>query len=299
MTSAELLDNLRNVTVWKRGGVRAPHKPLLILLAMGRIAQNKPRLMRFVEVEQPLRQLLMDFGPRRKSYHPEYPFWYLRKNKIWEVLRAGDLPLKKNHREPRLDDFREASGGFLPEAYDVLEKHPELQREAASEILKANFPDSLHDEILNAVGITREDGEEKRRKRDPEFRVLVVRAYQHKCAVCGFDVRLGSAGLGLEAAHIQWHQAGGPDSVDNGLCLCSMHHHLFDRGAFGFTNERQLMVSEEVHGTSGLDEWLFRFEGKIINKPQRETYFPKSEFLHWHRMEVFKSPARETPKAIR
>lgn len=219
MTAAELLEKLGKVTVWKRGGERAPHKPLLILLAVGRIAQNKPRLMRFAEVEEPLRQLLIEFGPRRKSYHPEYPFWYLRNNGIWEIPDAGDVALKKNHRDPKLDDIRRFSGGFLPEAYEVLHKHPGLQREAATEILKANFPDSLHEEILSAIGISREDAETKRKKRNPEFRLLVMRAYQHKCAICGFDMRLGASGLGLEAAHIQWHQAGGPDSVDNGLCL--------------------------------------------------------------------------------
>ncbi|HEV2437796.1 MAG TPA: HNH endonuclease, partial [Verrucomicrobiae bacterium] len=235
-------------------------------------------------------------GPRRKSFHPEYPFWYLRNNKIWEVQHGGEMALKKNHREPRIDNIREASGGFLPEAYEVLENHPEVLREAASEILKANFPDSLHDEILGAVGLSREEAGPKCKNRDPEFRTLVVRAYQHRCAVCGFDVRLGAVDLGLEAAHIQWHQAGGPDSVDNGLCLCAMHHHLFDRGAFGLTNERQLLVSEEVHGTSGLNEWLLRFEGQTMKMPQRDSYLPKPEFLHWHRKQVFKSPAREMSK---
>ena len=37
--------------------------------------------------------------------------------------------------------------------------------------------------------------------------------------------------LGIEAAHIKWHQAGGPDTEDNGLALCTLHHKRFDRGA--------------------------------------------------------------------
>jgi putative restriction endonuclease len=249
--------------------------------------------MRFSEIEQQLRQLLMEFGPRRTSYHPEYPFWYLCNNEIWEVEHAGQMALKKNHREPCIEDIRGGTGGFLPDVYEILKNCPGLIKAVAMETLKANFPHSLHDEILAAVGLSLEETEAKQRSRNPEFRSLVVRAYQHRCAICGFDVRLGMVDLGLEAAHIQWYQAGGPDRVDNGLCLCSMHHHLFDRGAFAFTNERKLLVSEEVHGTSGLDEWLFRFEGNSLNRPQREIYLPKPEFLHWHRMEVFKLPARE------
>ncbi len=167
MTAAELLERLKKVTVWKRGGIRAPHKPLLILLALGRAAERKPRLMRFSEVETPLRQLLMDFGPRRQSFHPEYPFWYLRNNKIWEVQHAGEMTLKKNHREPRIEDIRKSSGGFLPEAYEVLENHPAVLQEAATEILKANFPDSLHDEILGAVGLSREEAGTKLQESRP------------------------------------------------------------------------------------------------------------------------------------
>jgi putative restriction endonuclease len=38
--------------------------------------------------------------------------------------------------------------------------------------------------------------------------------------------------LGLEAAHIKWFQAGGPDIEANGLAMCSLHHKLFDLGVF-------------------------------------------------------------------
>jgi HNH endonuclease len=36
--------------------------------------------------------------------------------------------------------------------------------------------------------------------------------------------------VGIEAAHVQWFNFGGPDSLDNGLALCSLHHKLFDVG---------------------------------------------------------------------
>jgi putative restriction endonuclease len=74
MNAQEINNLFTEVTLWKRGEQRAPHKPLLILLALSRCAQNANRLMRFNEVDPKLKQLLIDFGPRRKSYHPEYPF---------------------------------------------------------------------------------------------------------------------------------------------------------------------------------------------------------------------------------
>jgi putative restriction endonuclease len=75
--------------------------------------------------------------------------------------------------------MRDGTGGFLPDVYRLLEKHPEVLKDAASNILKANFPDSLHDEILGAVGLSLEETKSKRRIRDPDFRTLVVRAYQY------------------------------------------------------------------------------------------------------------------------
>jgi putative restriction endonuclease len=55
-------------------------------------------------------------------------------------------------------------------------------------------------------------------------------------------------GLGIEAAHIMWHQAGGPATIQNGLALCILHHKLFDRGVFTFSEDRMVQVSELAHG---------------------------------------------------
>ncbi|HMF08568.1 MAG TPA: hypothetical protein VKJ00_05490, partial [Thermoanaerobaculia bacterium] len=89
----------------------------------------------------------------------------------------------------------------------------------ASRILERHFPESLHPDILNAVGLSLEESV-TRRKRDPAFRQRVPRAYDYRCAVCGFDVRLGSVSIALDAAHIRWHQAGGPETESNGLASC-------------------------------------------------------------------------------
>jgi putative restriction endonuclease len=53
------------------------------------------------------------------------------------------------------------------------------------------------------------DTDARRRHRDPGFRERVLRAYEYRCCVYGFDLRIGRAPAGLEAAHIQWHHAGG------------------------------------------------------------------------------------------
>ena len=107
----------------------------------------------------------------------------------------------------------------------------------------------------------------------------MLRAYERRCAVCGFDLRLGSVDVALEAAHIMWHQAGGPDIECNGLALCSLHHKLLDRGAFTVSAERRVLVSQEVSGSAGVEEHLLRFHAGAVREPQSSEYLAKPEYL--------------------
>ena len=133
----------------------------------------------------------------------------------------------------------------------------------------------------------------KRRRRDSSFRANILKAYEYKCAICGFDVTLRYQPVALEASHIKWRQADGPNIEVNGLALCSLHHKLFDRGAFTLSEERQILVSKDADGSVGFEEWLMRFHGKKMNFPQRQSYYPAPEFTSWHVKEVFKGDYRE------
>ena len=82
MTRDRLLNLFRNLHVWKRGGQRAPHKPLLLLLALGRVINNEERLVSYVDIERRLKPLLRRFGPPRKAFHPQFPFGRLPNDKV-------------------------------------------------------------------------------------------------------------------------------------------------------------------------------------------------------------------------
>jgi putative restriction endonuclease len=105
-------------------------------------------------------------------------------------------------------------------------------------------------------------------------------------------VRLGSTSIALDAAHIRWHQAGGPDQESNGLALCVLHHKTFDLGAFTVNAAGVLLVSDQVHGTTGFHESLQRHHGQRVRPPQRPEWTPKPVYLDWHGREVFKGAAR-------
>jgi putative restriction endonuclease len=290
----EIREKFRELAVWRRGDERAPHKPLLLLLAFGEYRRGANRLLPFADLDPVLRKLLEEFGPPRKSHHPEYPFWHLQSDGVWQLETAGPPMIRETRSNPPKSELikLKAAGGLTEGLHNALIADPALLSEIARDLLEEHFPATLHDDILEAVGLDLELAGPGRAKRDPRFRDDVIMSYEYRCAVCGFDMRLGDALVALEAAHIRWHQAGGPSTVDNGLALCSMHHKLFDRGAFTVSTRHQVEVSQLVNGSTGVEEWLLSFHGGPVRVPDRPDRVPNLRYLKWHRGEVFRQPAR-------
>src|SRR4051794_13124357 len=86
---------VNNINVSKRGSERAVRKPLLLLMLLARAQQGQPREVSFAEIDSPLQNLLQQFGPPRKSYDTELPFWHLQNDGFWVVRDADSLPKRK------------------------------------------------------------------------------------------------------------------------------------------------------------------------------------------------------------
>ena len=297
----DFLRRVRELKVWSAGGERAPHKPLLLLLALGRLQRGDGRLARFEEIEGSLTDLLRRFGLPGKTQHPVYPFQYLCNDRLWEVPKAGSVSRAKGSR-----DFKKTSliqlgieGGFPETIHRLLLGHPELLSNAAQLLLQSHFPESLHDDIRDAVGLRAEwvVRDTQAPARDPNFRSRVLQAYERRCAVCDYDIRLGDELLGLEAAHIRWHAAGGPDEVSNGLALCGFHHKALDRGAWGlepFDRGFRILVSSDAHGQSPALRLLRDYHGVRLRPPLRAPDVPLAEHVRWHGVQVFRPPPLTT-----
>ena len=70
MSRLSVLEQFRNLSSWHRGAEEAPHKPLLVLYALGRYQQpGAPDEIPFTEVARRPTDLLKEFGlsrnPRR------------------------------------------------------------------------------------------------------------------------------------------------------------------------------------------------------------------------------------------
>lgn len=59
---------------------------------------------------------------------------------------------------------------------------------------------------------------------------LIKELRDHRCQVCGIQIRTKSGGYYIEAAHITAKAAGGAETLDNILVLCPNHHKEFDWG---------------------------------------------------------------------
>src|SRR5262249_31886427 len=167
------------LNTWRQGDQRAPHKPLLVLYALGRWQQGKAEVT-YVETEPDLTALLREFGPPRKSDHPEQPFWRLQRDGGWAVTAPADMPMKTGDDIPRVTALRshDVRGGFSAEVRAALTADPALVVQIAVQILERHFPESLHQDILNTVGLTLETGAGNK-KRDLAFRQRVLKAYEY------------------------------------------------------------------------------------------------------------------------
>jgi putative restriction endonuclease len=297
MDDEELIERFAGVTVFQRGSKRAPHKPLLLLIALARLQAGEPRLAPYSELGPQLVELLRRYWSS-KNAHAHYPFWRLQNDKLWEIpqreeLLEGIAHLQRQGDVPEHVLIEQAAEGGLPDdLYTILEQRPELVNRIAARLLNDNFPPSLSEDILDSIGMPWVVETDHRRPRDPAFRRIVLRAYEYRCAVCGYDGRLGETSLGLEAAHVKWHAASGPDTEDNGIALCSFHHKTFDLGAIGIGPDLRVLVSADVNGRDRVDEWLGRFSGQHLVGPRTGCAPPRREFLDWHFEEVFRGPGR-------
>lgn len=294
------LERIARLRQWTRGGTRAPHKPLLLLYALGRFQEDADGGLRYTAVEQDLQRLLTEYGPPHKTT-PAYPFHHLVSDDIWEVRTdRGPGSPGSGVRDLRGTG---ATGQLAPDLRAALRREPDLLGRIARLLLDLHFPPSLHGELCEAVGLDLEPAEAgqlppARRQRDRRMRQLVLTAYEYRCAFCGYDGRIGAVPVGLEAAHVRWWAFGGPDETDNGLCLCALHHKLFDKGVLGVGHDQRILVSQRFVGHSpAAREHVIALAGRPLVGPQPGSRPPAAAHRDWHTRQVFHGEPRPATAA--
>lgn len=149
-----LLNRVSTLKMWRRHGRLAPHKPLLLLYALGKFARGD-KLLNFEDIDRDLAELLNRFGPSARSVHPEYPFWRLQNDGLWKVHADGPMTPRKSNGDPKKSELRRARarGQFTAELRDLFDQDPDAIHEVAQALLEQNFPEARRKEIAVAVGL--------------------------------------------------------------------------------------------------------------------------------------------------
>lgn len=271
-------------------GDRAPHKPLLVLLALHQLAETGSSDLAWRDTADRLADLITEFGPTSttgRAQSAAYPFTRLRSDGVWHLSDEVPMdlltPLREGDVHGRLDSAIEQE----------LRGDPELLARTVRGIVDAQFPSTIAPDVLAAVGFDPDlvDGGasiplEAARRRSAQWRRAIVEAWDGACAFCGFDGQLGGAPVGLEAAHVRWFNFGRPDELDNGLALCALHHKLFDRGALGLSSELRVIVSSSFRAV-GTGRAVYELHGHLL-APRPGSLLPAGEHVSWHASQVFK-----------
>ncbi|MEV0293070.1 HNH endonuclease [Nocardia sp. NPDC050710] len=119
----------------------------------------------------------------------------------------------------------------------------------------------------------------RQRLHQPQFRGRVLLAYETRCAVCN----LGHGQL-LDAAHIIGDtEERGTAEVDNGLCLCKIHHAAYDANLLGISPAGKIHIGTKLMADPGdsptLKYALKEMDGADIFRPRRQADQPSPERL--------------------
>ena len=137
---------------------------------------------------------------------------------------------------------------------------------------------ALHDATVDRIRRGYITVQAKKRIHQETFRLHVLSAYEHRCAICC----LPRPEL-LQASHIlpDRDERGVPE-VPNGLALCHLHHGAFDADLLGVRPDGHIELSRTLRETRDgptLEHALKAFDGRPLHKPARRDQWPREQFL--------------------
>src|SRR5215469_7070377 len=186
---APCLAGSRHLRQHQRRGQRSPHKPLLVLLALGRLAATGSSQLPCSQAETELADLIAEFGPPSRTGRAQsaaYPFTRLRADGVWVLDQ--DVPM--DLVGPLAG--RQVAGGFEPSVEDALRADPALAGSVARMLVLSNFPETVAPDVLEAVGLdprsvldtpeaaSRPGDGRTGRRRDPGWRSAVLQAWDRQ-----------------------------------------------------------------------------------------------------------------------
>ena len=291
----KLLKTLSRLRVDRSKGI-APHKPLLLLVVL--------ELAKSGLLAEPTLRLTPDLAFRfsvywsivahRRPQPPDVrlPFHHTGSSKLWTPLEADGRP--SPHRDATVsitlsDDFFGAlqSSDFRQQAvYTLISNYFEhAEQVALYELARIEPPEDLT--ALDDLAI-QADKEARAEGRTARFRVDVVAAYCHTCALTGYRITTITGHSIVDAAHIHQFARSRNDDPQNGIALCKNAHWLFDLGLWSIDDDYRVLVANQAFDEcSPMQESLASMAGRQLQLPRDTRLRPQIEHLQWHRRKRF------------
>lgn len=294
---------ISSMRLGKADGRTKPHKPVMLLAILdmfdaGLLKDNR------IHFDQELVERFQEYFEvvqREGDWcQPAPPFFHLRSSRFWghHVIPG---------REMQYARLRTSGGGskrilnniqyaYLDEdAFSVFSdptKRRELRRFildtffsadeqiALMEVIKTQSRISAYELFLDRRGPQSEE-EIDSPVRSAAFRRVVLRAYDHQCAVCGLRIVLPDIASPIDAAHLVPWSESYDDSPENGMALCKLHHWALDANLIAPTPELRWRVSRALDARRNSERELTRFHGLPILLPASEQYYPCEHAIEW------------------
>lgn len=291
-----------NINQSKHREAYAPHKPLAILFALSGVLYGK-RWISYNEDREKLEGLIANFTKFQSRPNCLQPLWRLtndsKKFPFWTTMPTNLLVNSSGDISPSQARDKNFQAGFSEDVYQWLSHDRKITQFLIGEIIEDNFPETLHETILEMLNIfelkpeivTPEYIESKivKVKRDPLFPKKILQLYDNRCSFCGLKIYLNHSPLSMQAAHIKWKARGGECDEQNGLSLCPTHHYTFDRGLWTLKDDYTIDVSKNALIDSKSDVFFSPFVGRsIADYILDQALLPDVENIQWHHENILR-----------
>ncbi len=297
-----------------KGG--APHKPILLLAVMDLIEEGVIE-RNFVELTPELIQTFSHYWskimpPERKG-NIVMPFFHLKSSGFWHLLpQPGRETILANIHQ--MTSIKELTSNILA-AYLEEELYAQMCDPTQRDLLRVTlietfFSPTVQPLILELSRLNIEIFEysqellryaqqqpfqisdtfietEKPAVRDQGFRKAIVRAYNHRCAICGVRMITPNGYTVVDAAHIIPWSISHNDDPRNGIALCRLCHWTFDQGLVGITSGYVVILSSMLNTNDNIPGHLLMQNAREIIKPIENILNPNVKALEWHLANTF------------
>jgi putative restriction endonuclease len=237
-----------------------------------------------------------------------FPFSRMHNEPFWKLIPVTDkkiTPAVINNVSSVTQLRQISSGAHLDEALYCLMTQPENRNALRETLLLSCFSGQARLDLADQAAINGEAyiysqelsskvhqprteeilGQYRATARDQGFRRLIVRTYDHRCALCGVRIVTPEGHTVVDAAHIVPWCTSQNDDVRNGMALCKLCHWNFDKGMLGISDSYNVIVSRNISASTNVPGLLVTLANRGAILPRDHDFWPAQEYLALHRHE--------------